>query len=314
MTQSSRPTSRLAPALVRTHRLLPCVAGYVYASIFSSTRTFGNFPDEGLCPLGARKVELHGVPRVSAAYAWGGHQPSVLALHGWGADSTTMLNVVHSALTNGMSTICFDAPGHGISPGSQATLTEYSGAIIAVLQRFPSVRAVVAHSIGSIAAIAAVASDPSVNVRDILLLAPPCSMAGVLDRWASQRELPRGVVIQMSRDLRRREGRPVEHWDIRTLGLPSDVRLVILHDPTDEQVPVSDSYRIAAELSADFRETQPGTGHYGILGCQEMQTALASILRPQAGLVGAIGGGCARADRNQGVDVPGVRLDVLQGA
>ena len=53
-------------------------------------------PDD-LCPLGASRVELTGVPRVAAVYVWGSDEPTVLALHGWGADSTTMSAVVAAA-------------------------------------------------------------------------------------------------------------------------------------------------------------------------------------------------------------------------
>jgi len=83
-----RANSLLAAGLARTYRYMPRAAGYVHTSIFANTRALGRFPDD-LCPLGARQIDLCGVPRVSAVYVWGHDDPSVLALHGWGADSTT---------------------------------------------------------------------------------------------------------------------------------------------------------------------------------------------------------------------------------
>jgi pimeloyl-ACP methyl ester carboxylesterase len=273
-----RANSLLAAGLARTYRFMPRAAGYVHTSIFANTRALGRFPND-LRPLGARQIDLCGVPRVSAVYLWGHDEPAVLALHGWGADSTTMLNVAHSALANGQSTICFDAPGHGISPGSQATLTEYSDAVISVLQRFPSIRTIVAHSLGSIAAVSALARCRSTNISKVLLLAPTCTLAGVMNRWASQRGLADGLLMQMYRESLRRNGFPMSYWDIRTLGLPSEIELQILHDPTDEQVPVTDSYQIAAAISAEVCETAPGTGHYGVLSCGEMHNAVALSLK-----------------------------------
>jgi len=104
-----------------------------------------------------RRVELADVPRVASAYAWGDGEPTVLALHGWGSDSTAMSSVVQAAVACGEPTMCFDAPGHGVSPGSQATITEYARATREVLQRFPSIHTIVAHSLASLAAIEAVA-------------------------------------------------------------------------------------------------------------------------------------------------------------
>ncbi len=270
--------SLFATALARAYRIMPRVAGYVQTNIFVNTRGLGGFPDD-LCPLGASRIELADVPRVAAAYVWGSDEPTVLALHGWGADSTTMSTVVAAALDSGESAICFDAPGHGVSPGSHATMREYAHATLAVLQRFPSIHTVVAHSMSSIAAVSAVAGSDATNVRSLLLLAPTCSLSGVIDRWAAQRGMPPALVEQIHRELKRRDGMPVSHWDVRTLGLPTMVRVRIVHDPTDEVVPLRDSYLIAADVCADVHEA-PGAGHHRIIGGDEMRVALAACLRP----------------------------------
>jgi pimeloyl-ACP methyl ester carboxylesterase len=258
---------------------MPRVAGYVHTGIFINTRGNGSFPDD-LCPLGARRIELADVPRVAAAYVWGSDEPTVLVLHGWGADSTTMSTVVDAAVASGESAICFDAPGHGASPGSHATISEYAHATLAVLQRFPSIHTIVAHSLSSIAAVSAVAKSDATNVRNLLLLAPACSLKGVLERWGSKRDLPRGVVDGIDRELERRDGGvPVSHWDVRTLGLPTSVQVRILHDPTDEVVPLRDSHLIAADISADVREAEAGAGHHRIIGSDEMRAALTACLQ-----------------------------------
>ena len=116
----------------------------------------------------------------------------------------------------------------------------------------------------------------------MLLLAPSCSLSHVLERWAAQRGLPRGLGAEISRELGRRDGVPVSHWDIRTLGLPASVQVQILHDPTDESVPISDSYLIAADISADVHEAVAGTGHHKIVGSDEMRAALTACLQPVA--------------------------------
>jgi pimeloyl-ACP methyl ester carboxylesterase len=268
----------LATALARGHRIMPRLAGYVHTNIFVNTRGLGSFPDD-ICPLGATRVELADVPRVAAAYVWGSDKPAVLALHGWGADSTTMSTVVAVALENGASVVCFDAPGHGASPGSHATMREYAHATLAVLQRFPSIHTVVAHSMSSIAAVSAIAASGAENVRSLLLLAPTCSLSGVIDRWAEQRGMPRTLVEQIHRELKRRDGMPVSHWDVRTLGLPTTVLVRIVHDPADEVVPLLDSHLIAADLFADVHEAVTGTGHHRIIGGDEMRIALAACLR-----------------------------------
>ena len=223
---------------------------------------------------------MTGVHRVATAYQWGSDDPGVLAMHGWGADSTTMAAVVDAAVGHGESVVCFDAPGHGASPGSQATLGEYAEAVRAVLQRFPSIQTVVAHSLSAIAAVAAIARSEPGGVRSLLLFAPVCSLSGVLDRWAAQQRLPTGVAVLIAQELHRRDGVPVSHWDIRTLGLSGTVRVRIVHDPQDHSVPVSDALQIADGGRAELIEA-PGVGHHGILGSEYMRAALTSLLVSQ---------------------------------
>jgi hypothetical protein len=269
----------LASATARGHRLVPRLAGHVHTAMFVNTRGLSRAPSD-MCPLGARRIDLTGVRRVAAAYQWGNDDPRVLALHGWGTDSTTMAAVADVALAHGESVLCFDAPGHGESPGSQATLIEYVEAVGAVLQRFPSIQTVVAHSLSAIAAVAAIARSEAGGVRSLLLLAPACSLAGVLDRWAAQRRLPTSVTALIAQELHRRDGVPVSHWDIRTLGLGANVRVCIVHDPQDHSVPVSDALQIAAGGRAELIEA-PGVGHHGILGSEHMRAALTLLLVPQ---------------------------------
>ena len=156
-----------------------------------------------------------------------------------------------------------------------------------MLQRFPSIHTIVAHSLASIAAVAAVAKSDTKNVRNMLLLAPACSLSGVLERWAAERNLPSGVVDGIYRELERRDGIPVSHWDVRTVGLPRSVGVRILHDPTDEVVPLLDSYLIAADIAAEVQEVPAGAGHHKILGSKEMRAALTACLQPTQSQPGA---------------------------
>jgi pimeloyl-ACP methyl ester carboxylesterase len=270
--------SLLAHAAAHGHWMMPRLAGRIHTAIFVNTRLVGRASND-MCPLGARRIELTDVHRVGVAYQWGGGAPGVLATHGWGTDSTTMSSVANVAVALGESVLCFDAPGHGVSPGSQATVGEYTEAVHAVLQRFPSIHTVVAHSLSAVAVVAAMARTKPSGMRSVLLLAPACSLPGVLDRWSTQRRLPAGVARSIANELHRRDGVPISHWDITTLGIDTDIRVRIVHDPQDREVPVSDALRIAAGGRAELTAA-PRVGHHGILSSEHMRGALTSLLEP----------------------------------
>jgi hypothetical protein len=53
-----------------------------------------------------------------------------------------------------------------------------------------------------------------------------------------------------------------EHWAFRRRS--------------DALVPVDDSYRIAASISAEVQATMPGVGHHRVVSCDEMRSALSA--------------------------------------
>jgi pimeloyl-ACP methyl ester carboxylesterase len=271
--------SALAYATARGHWMMPRLAGRIHTAVFVNTRLLDRAPND-MCPLGARRIELTNVHRVGVAYQWGGSEPGVLATHGWGTDSTTMSSIANVAVAQGESVVCFDAPGHGVSSGSQATVGEYTDAVDAVLQRFPSIHTVIAHSLSAIAVVAAIARSKPAGIQSLLFLAPACSLSGVLDRWSAQRRLPAGVAALIANELHRRDGVPISHWDITTLDLDTDILIRIVHDPQDRSVPISDALQIAAGGRAQL-SAAPRVGHHGILSSEQARGALTSLLEPR---------------------------------
>ncbi|QFG24945.1 alpha/beta fold hydrolase [Actinomadura sp. WMMB 499] len=244
--------------------LAPAAAGRRATDAFSTTRALGLRPDD-VVPLGARRFRVDGDPDVRGGYVWGEDGPVALLVHGWGIDSSSMQALVPPLRALGYRVATFDAPGHGVAAGSQATMTQFTRATGAVLDALGDVRAVVAHSLGSIAAAGALAARPGAPVRCLALLAPTCTLTGVLERWArSDLRLRRPVVAEIYRELRRRNGVPVGHWDVVGLGGGLDLPALVLHDPHDDVVPYAEAREVAAGLRGARLEDAPG-GHFGIL-------------------------------------------------
>ncbi|HEV3035602.1 MAG TPA: alpha/beta hydrolase [Solirubrobacteraceae bacterium] len=257
--------------------LAPEPGGRWATDAFSVTRGLTPIPDNSL-PLGARAFELSGCPRVRCGYLWPADGPIALLLHGWGVDSSSMLSLIAPLRDAGFAVAAFDAPGHGVSPGNQATMTEYVDAAAAVIGELGEVRVIVAHSLGAIAAASALsAHDP--GVERIVLLAPTCTLAGVLERWQ-----PDGLWRSRSAwnsiyaELHRRNGVPVGHWDVATLGSRLTCPILAIHDPDDDVVPFSETQAIAAALGDVRVLSAPGRGHAGILMASEVKRAVGEFV------------------------------------
>jgi pimeloyl-ACP methyl ester carboxylesterase len=271
------PVRRLGHAALG--RIAPGLAVRIATDAFTSSRTLGPRPDD-VPPLGARRFSVGGAPDIRGGYLWGDEGPTALLVHGWGADSSGMHGLVAPLRALGYRVAAFDAPGHGVSAGTRTTMPQFTRATRDVLDALGDVRMIVAHSLGSIAAVGAAARCPAPPVECLVLLAPTCTLTGVLHRWArSELRLRRRIVTCVGRELHRRTGVPISHWDVVGLGADLDCPVLVIHDPQDDVVPYSEAETITAGLRHARLEATPGHGHFGILvapAVREHMTAFAA--------------------------------------
>lgn len=266
----------LARALLRG--VAPALAGRRDTDRFSDTRTLGFFPQD-VPPLGAARFAVAGSPDVRGGYLWGPPGPLALLVHGWGADSSSMHGLVPPMRDLDLQVAAFDGPAHGVNPGDQATMTQYKKATGAVLDTLPDVRVVIAHSLGSIAAIGALAERPGSGVRCVVLISPTNTLLGVLERWAAgDGRLPPKAVDGVKAELLKRNGVPVTHWNVAVLGGALTVPVLVLHAPDDPVVPFAEGEAVAAGLPGAALSAVPGTGHAGILSAPPARQQVAAFV------------------------------------
>lgn len=272
------PLQRAAGATLSA--VAPGTAVRLATDAFSRTREVPGVRDD-LVPLNAIPFAMPGQPRVRRGYLWRSGEAVALLLHGWRSDGGSMFPLVETVRREGLTVAAFDAPGHGSSPGELATITEYARAAEAAVTALGEVRVLIAHSLGAIAGVAALAATGA-PVAGIVFVSPTCTLSGVLDRWrpATLRvtpELRNGIYAE----LHRRNGTPVSHWDVRTLGPHLTCPILALHDPDDPVVPFSESEAIARALPQTEIVAVRGRGHATILLAPEVKRAIARfVARP----------------------------------
>ncbi|MFB7031369.1 MULTISPECIES: alpha/beta fold hydrolase [unclassified Streptomyces] len=264
--------------------LAPGAAARWATDVFSDTRALGLRPDNVL-PLGAQRFAVDGSPDVTGGYVWGepgDGSPTALLVHGWASDSSSMHSFVGPLRGLGFTVAAFDAPAHGVWPGSQATMTQYSRAVAAVLESLGGARVVVAHSLGAVAAVSGLALRGE-EPEALVLVAPTHTLSGVLDRWdgAGMRIGP-GTRERVYAELHRRNGVPVSHWDAVARGASLRCPVLAVHDPADTWVPYADAEAIARALPGARLETVHGVGHIGILSDPGVQALITGFVAERA--------------------------------
>jgi acyl-lipid omega-6 desaturase (Delta-12 desaturase) len=247
---------------------------------FLSSRGWLERPQKPALPLGARIMSLPDGSPIRQAYVWGRSGPRVVLVHGWGVDSRSMYGFVKPLTAAGFQVIAFDAPAHGINSGHGTTMTAYVAGIRAVLDAAGEVWAVIGHSLGGLASVAAINGEIKHAPERLVLISAPCTLAGALPSFAKFWHLDSAVQRGIRHELLIRNGVPIEHWDMRSLARPEPIDTLVVHDHGDTFVPVHEAAKIEAALSARVELTQE-LGHTHIISDRRILALTAEFLRPR---------------------------------
>jgi alpha-beta hydrolase superfamily lysophospholipase len=72
----------------------------------------------------------------------------VLLVHGWSGRGTQLFKIADELLKQGYSTISFDAPAHGKSPGKTTIMVDFITTILEIEKQFGPFDAAIGHSLG----------------------------------------------------------------------------------------------------------------------------------------------------------------------
>lgn len=258
----------------------PTLAGRIAADAFGRSRPKGSRAIFRM-PLGAQSYPIHDNSDIQRGYLWKNHGPTVLLVHGWGSDSSSMFGFVKPLLAMGYQVASFDAPAHGESCGNKTTMTRFVKAVSAAMQSLGNVQIIIAHSLGSIASVAAVTETKlAASIQCMVLLAAPVSLTTVLERWSKnpRQRLPPTTVKKIYQRLHVQNGVPVSHWDIGVLGAELDVPMMILHDTHDPVVPFSEAEKLQRSLKNARLEQTTGLGHSRILSTTSVKELITQFI------------------------------------
>jgi pimeloyl-ACP methyl ester carboxylesterase len=226
-------------------------------------------------PLGAVHHDVVGTEGRIAYWSWGTDPtwPLVIALHGWGGRSTQWSALAGALLKARHRVVLIDAPAHGASDGERASLPAFRDALLAVLDAVGTPTALVGHSLGGLAVLAAIAlraQRGDTMLPRAVSIGAPSSVDRPLTRFLNRHQATPAVHAAMIAQL---EARWRFSWHaLETPALAEQAAqaggtpLLVIHAEDDEQVLVIESEGLAANWPQATRWLAPaGSGHVRIL-------------------------------------------------
>lgn len=197
-----------------------------------------------------------------AARAWGAG-PIVLLVHGWEGRGTQLGRFVEPLVAAGYRVIGLDLPAHGESPGTRTDLIECTEALRKAGRDLGPIAGIVSHSFGG--AITTLALERGLDVKAVVLIAAPSSIADVIRRFGELTGL-RGRSMQAFRTgIERQTGVRLVDVEIFERVAALQVPALIVHDRGDGEVPFHDAERLSAQWPGSTLLATERLGHRRIL-------------------------------------------------
>jgi pimeloyl-ACP methyl ester carboxylesterase len=203
--------------------------------------------------------------------------PTVLLVHGWAGDALQMQPLGDALAAAGFAPVLLDFPAHGRSAAWRSTLPQFVRALWAASARLGPLHAVVAHSLGALAASHAAASG--LPVKRLALIAPSPPPRLFLDWFSGSFGLGAGLAERMRAAIERREGVPLQQFEPAWLGERLAQPTLLLHDEGDRVAPLAGSQALQQALSEARLATTRGLGHRRLLSDAQSIEAVVEHVR-----------------------------------
>lgn len=207
-------------------------------------------------------------------------RPHVLLMHGWGGDAAQMQSLANALANEGFAPIVIDAPAHGRSKGSTATLPQFARTLEYVSARLAEegirLHAVVAHSLGGSASAFAVGRGLVTN--GLVLIATPDCPRDYTRMFAQVFGLGERTRAAMQRRIEAQEGILIDQFDAAASAPRISVPTLVLHDKNDTVNTYASAERFMQHLPSGTLVQTEALGHRKILKDRQVQMTITEFL------------------------------------
>ncbi len=196
-------------------------------------------------------------------YQYGKSKRKVLLVHGWSGRGTQLCKIADELLTSGYSTISFDAPAHGKSPGNSTVMVDFIAAILEIDKQFGPFEVAIGHSLGGMSVLNSIKEGFLVNCA--VLIGSGDKVPDILDDFVRKLELKPEMSTFLCSYFEKKYGGKMDDYSAYKAASNSTIPTLVIHDENDPEVPVKAGVNIHQHLKNGELMITKGLGHRKIL-------------------------------------------------
>ena len=197
-------------------------------------------------------------------YQFGESDKKILLVHGWSGRGTQLFKIADELLKAGYSTVSFDAPAHGKSPGKLAIMTDFIETILEIDKNFGPFEAAVGHSLGGMTLLNSVKNGLAIN--HLAIIGSGDIVTDILNDFVTKLELKPIISTKLQLHFEKKYGVQMDSYSGYKSAMEISIPVLVVHDKNDPEVPVSAGINIHKHLKNGELYLTEGLGHRKILG------------------------------------------------
>ncbi|RKS14241.1 alpha/beta fold hydrolase [Flavobacterium sp. 120] len=197
-------------------------------------------------------------------YQYGKSEKKILLVHGWSGRGTQLFKIADELLKAGYSTISFDAPAHGKSPGKTTIMVDFIATILEIDKQFGPFEAAIGHSLGGMSVLNAIKKGLKVN--HAVVIGSGDIVEDIMDDFVAKLELKPIISTLLRLHFEKKYQEKMNSYSAFLAAKEIAIPVLVIHDNNDPEVPVKAGIHIHKYLKNGELLLTDGLGHRKILG------------------------------------------------
>jgi pimeloyl-ACP methyl ester carboxylesterase len=213
-------------------------------------------------------IQIPSINKEVVVYEYGDNEKKILLIHGWSGRGTQLFKIADELLKIGYSTISFDAPAHGKSPGRTTIMSEFVATILEIQNQYGPFESAVGHSLGGMSLLNAV--KKGLILKNLVIVGSGDIVQDILDDFIKKLELKKIFSNQLRLFFEKKYGEKMDNYSAYKSAMEITIPVLVIHDKNDKEVPVTASINIHKHLKNGELLLTEELGHQKILGNKEV--------------------------------------------
>lgn len=211
-------------------------------------------------------IPIFKIAKEVVVYHYGKSEKKVLLVHGWSGRGTQLFKIADELLKAGYSTISFDAPAHGKSPGKTTIMVDFIATILEIDKRFGPFDAAVGHSLGGMSVLNAI--KKGLKVQHAVIIGSGDIIQDIMEDFVAKLKIDPIISTHLRLHFEKKYGEEMNNYSAYLAASETTIPILVIHDKQDPEVPVTAGIHIHKHLKNGQLLLTEGLGHRKILGNQ----------------------------------------------